>query len=799
LGRGWGGTATAALADQANDETDGEALHAFVRELVPRLEGIEQPEVVAVDWNVADYARFVDEHRVLYADPQDLGELRDVLSARMAWERAHANPFYLDLEGEVAPDPSAVIDRMRTEADQARARLDRFPDGFYESADGTTDLVFVRAGIRGGEASATDALIAAIEAAATEAEGVPALATRSAGTDVGWVGRAARIDYGGELMDMREENAALEEAVARSSLLTAMLLLASIWIFFSRFRAVPLLGLVLVPPCLVTFGIAEHAVDFLNASSAFLGSIVVGNGVNPSIMWLGRYFEERRAGRTVAQAIDATHRGTWAGTLAATMGAALAYGSLLVTDYRGFRDFGFIGGIGMLLAWMAAMGLLPALVTLTERRWPMVFRASELERRGVYGVAFARLVLSRPGTLLAACAIVSIGAAIAIGSVAASDPLEYDFRNLQADRAPESRVAAVNELVAEIVEETRAGSALAILAPSPDDVPHLRAELEAYAAAHPGSMGAVRTLDDLLPRDGAAAAGVAGELRTLALEARPFMDEAHRREIDRSLPPAELSLVGAEDLPASVARPFTERDGTRGRLLFVEHADGEDLYDGRYMITWAEAVRSARTASGAEPAIGGGAVVFADLLTTIFDDGPRAIAASLLATVLVLLLAFRRMRERALALASMLVGVLMMVGVLAALGVKLNFLNMVALPITFGIGTEYGVNFVKRFLEERVAGPGGIEGAVQRTLEGAGGAVVLCSLTTLIGYISLYASANRALNSFGLAMSIGEVTCLVSSLVALPALLVVVARWREAPRATSVGERSTAGGLTAEA
>jgi uncharacterized membrane protein YdfJ with MMPL/SSD domain len=59
----------------------------------------------------------------------------------------------------------------------------------------------------------------------------------------------------------------------------------------------------------------------------------------------------------------------------------------------------------------------------------------------------------------------------------------------------------------------------------------------------------------------------------------------------------------------------------------------------------------------------------------------------------------------------------------------------------------------------------------QIALEGAGGAVILCSLTTLIGYVSLYASANRALNSFGLAMSIGEVTCLGASVIALPAFL----------------------------
>jgi len=70
--------------------------------------------------------------------------------------------------------------------------------------------------------------------------------------------------------------------------------------------------------------------------------------------------------------------------------------------------------------------------------------------------------------------------------------------------------------------------------------------------------------------------------------------------------------------------------------------------------------------------------------------------------------------------------------------------------------------------------------AVLASLRETGGAVFLCSLTTAIGYASLCASANLAINSFGIAMVISEVTCVLVALVMLPALLVLVASRKSA-------------------
>lgn len=95
---------------------------------------------------------------------------------------------------------------------------------------------------------------------------------------------------------------------------------------------------------------------------------------------------------------------------------------------------------------------------------------------------------------------------------------------------------------------------------------------------------------------------------------------------------------------------------------------------------------------------------------------------------------------------------------------KINFLNFVALPITFGIGVDYGVNIFQRY---RMDGPGSIVSVVR----GTGGAVLLASLTTIIGYGSLLIAGNQAFVSFGKLAVLGELTCVTAAVIALPAAL----------------------------
>jgi predicted RND superfamily exporter protein len=151
-------------------------------------------------------------------------------------------------------------------------------------------------------------------------------------------------------------------------------------------------------------------------------------------------------------------------------------------------------------------------------------------------------------------------------------------------------------------------------------------------------------------------------------------------------------------------------------------------------------------------------------------DGPRATIASFLAVTLVVLAATRNVRGAVAVLAALLMGVIWLLGGAAFFGEKLNYVNFITLPITFGIGCEYPFNVYDRSRLLR----GDVTSAVQRV----GGAVALCSFTTVVGYGSLLFADFQALQSFGRLAVSGEIACLTGALCMLPALLHVLGRTR---------------------
>lgn len=756
-----GGLATLTLMVESHDV---DAMQRFARALVPRLERLrgDATKVRSVDWNIAAYEDFVTEHRYLYANISDLTEIRDALQERIDYEHAQANPLFVNLDdGEPPPEPREVIERIQERAREGRQKMARFPGGFYVHPNRDLLAIFIRTDISGGDAAGASRLIGTVQ------QEIDALRPTSFAHDM-------RIEYAGDLLVGREEHDAIQRELVIATSLTIVLVLLVIYLFFFRVRAIGLLGLAMIPPVIVTFAFAKFAVDYLNTSTAFLGSIVVGNGVNQPIIWMARYFEERRRGNDVATAVRETHLNTFAGTLSASAAAALSYGSLMITDFRGFRDFGVIGGVGMLVCWVAMLLLLPALCVVAERMRPMTFKPTQ-QRAGFYGKLFSRLAFGSPRGVVAVALVLAVASVAMTALAIARDPLEYDFRNLRSVRQTSSRASEGNARVGQIVGRGATGDAIYILVRHREDAPRLRAELERLREHEHAPFGRVSSIDDLLPTEQPAKIELLAEIRSLLLNARRFASEEDQRNIDENMPPEHIEPLRDADLPESIARPFTEKDGTRGTILAVESKEGATTWDGRYLIAWAESLRAVRIPNAETPILAGRAPVFADIIEVILVDGPKAVLASLLATLFVILLTFRKSRDRLLTFASLVFGVVWMTGLMAALGMKLNFLNFVAFPITFGIGVDYGVNVMRRWVIERDSGRPPEE-AIRSAIEETGGAVVLCSLTTIIGYLSLWTSANLALNSFGEAMGISEITCLSAAGIVVPAILILSIR-----------------------
>jgi predicted RND superfamily exporter protein len=697
--------------------------------------------------------RFAWEHRFLLASRGDLETARDGLAERVGTHKLRASPLFVPL----GDDEESPLDRLRRRIRDLERKASH-PDAIV-SPDGRVQLVIVEAPFPSASVTQGERLVGALG---------PILADlrRTFGP---------RVELGmtEDVVIAVAEHRAVLEGMSIAVLLTVSIVGLSLYLYYRSLPALLALFGSLAVGTLATFGMARLTVGNLNSVSAFLSSIVVGNGINFGILVLARHLEERRRDAPGLAALACALRGSFPGTITAALTASVAYASLVVTDFRGFRDFGIIGGVGMLLCWVSAYTVLPALLAVLERRG----RIRPRREPGI-GPLVARLLPRRPGVVIAAYALLAGGAALATVRFLGGDPLEYDWQRMRSDGGLAREARQWMARIDQAFGRQLVGGFVVGL-DRPEEVASVRETLRRRAEDEPGVdprqalFRKVSSLEDYVPADQPAKLAVLTQIRRLIDDnAAAVRDELGAEEVARLRPPDGLVPITAADVPDPLARRYTERDGRRGRLLFANQASRFDGWNGRDMLTFAAAVRALGLPPDVE--IGGGAFVFADILRATMRAGPRATLAALLGVATLVLIVLGPGRHAAVTLICVAVGTLLMIAGAALAGLKVNFLDFVALPITLGIGVDYAVNVVTR---ERADGPGTAREALRTT----GGAVVLCSWTTMVGYGSLLLSSNAGIRSFGLTAILGEATCIVAALTLAPALLTVLAP-RDLPR-----------------
>ncbi|MGZ3709987.1 MAG: MMPL family transporter, partial [Bdellovibrionota bacterium] len=231
--------------------------------------------------------------------------------------------------------------------------------------------------------------------------------------------------------------------------------------------------------------------------------------------------------------------------------------------------------------------------------------------------------------------------------------------------------------------------------------------------------------------------------------------------------PPNFQVFNEQDLPDMIKSKFLEKDGSVGSLVMVDKKFAHDVDDANKTIDFVKEIRDVTDSVAPGAPVAGQMAINADMFQAVKVDGPKTTLVAFIAVVLLVVLLFRRVKTVTLCLFALCLGVAWMAGLALGFHIKINFLNFIALPITFGIGIDYGVNIFQRY---QVEGRGSIINVIAET----GAAVALCSFTTVVGYSSLLIAGNRAFVSFGLLAVIGEICCATAAIVSLPAFLQVM-------------------------
>ncbi len=757
-------TSSSTLSVVAQSE-NVDALKRFIDTLAPEIRKLDPKLVTSVEDGTREVREFFRSHKHLYAELSDLQKIHDDVVDRYDYEVQKKSGMDLGLDDAAetkadAPPPldaEALEDKLKKKLEEAEKKQPG-TDAYYigKSKDRTWGVILVRTPLGSMDPKAFE-LRSQIQAL------VDKIAPQT------WDPKFT-VGYSGNLVTAAEQHHAITSDLLAVGLWGVGMILAVVFLFFLRMRVLLCMGLTIGVGATWAFAAAYLSIGYLNTASGFLVSIIVGNGINFGIIYMARYIEARRAGQTIDQSVITAHLETITATLAAAAAAMVAYGSLAVTNFRGFKHFGVIGGLGMALCWFATYLTLPALLVITERIRPMFGRGPtwRSKARGFYGYPFVWAARRAPRAI----ALFGLCSGVLTIFISAryfiQDPMEYNLRTVFKSKSGQETQASqlagrVDDVVGRAGQDGRA-----IVVDRVDQVePLVTALLKRRDQAPEGlkPFDKVVTIFDLLPKDQAKKIELLAEIRDRVERGhkRGFVSDKDYAKIEAYIP-AKIAPIDMNDLPEPIARSFIDHEGKRGRIVYIVPTAHESVYNAHYLERWANSFRETHLPNGDVIYGSGDPVIFADVLASIRADAPKAILLSFVGTLAVIFLAFRGSKSGILTLSVLIVGLSWLVTFLSVQGIKLNFLNFVALPISVGVGADYALNIMKR--RELTSDDKLAQGLVE-----TGGAVVLCSLTTTLGYVALMFSMNGATQSFGLAAAVGEVSTVLAAVLLLPAIL----------------------------
>jgi uncharacterized protein len=724
---------------------------AATEKLRSDLVALGSPLIARVAADEAETRAFLKARRHLFVPLEDLTRARDALRARIDDAKLEANPLFIDLGDDEDAKATADKDKkqledLRAKRKEAEAKLDRPTNLSFDGLVGKLEVATTFRATdakRGGQL--VDAMLRVRAKVLAEHPGV-------------------QIGFTGSVVTALAEHRAISKGILLSSLVTAALVALVLALYFRSATLLTLLVGTIGVATAIAFGAAAITVGHLNAATAFLGAIIAGNGINYGIFLIARYLEERRR-HDVDEAIAQAIIGTLRPTAVASLGAAIAYGSLAATSFKGFADFAVIGAIGMLVCWVASYTLLPALMLKVGRNTKIFYG------NPFVGGTLVRLLGFRRSKLVVLASVVLFAASgLIVARYIAADPFEYNIKNLRSEGS--DAIQARNWMN---VSDKNFGRGISgrtyIAADRADQVPMIVDALRAIDRGKPPETQTIGTVESVLtfvPSDQDKRLAVLSEIRSMLDEALEDLPEEDRKELAELRPPDDLATFTPPMLPSGLRDRLSEKDGRIGFLIAIRPALLLDEWNGKDLIRFATAVRELHLPDGETVTTSGSSVIFADIVAAIEHDGLRVTGVALVGLVLMVVLLVGRNRRSIAVMAGTAGGSLLMIAVCALTGIKVNFLDFVALPITLGLGIDYAINVAHRHDSEEIPDP-------ITTLRTSGSAVFVCSLTTMIGYGSLLVSDNLAIRGFGTASLIGEVTTVLTALVLVPALLVVTA------------------------
>ncbi len=585
--------------------------------------------------------------------------------------------------------------------------------------------------------------------------------------------------------------ATLRQGVWVNAIITAAIILIVLWLALRSARIVLAVVMTIFVGLVATAALGLLLVGAFNPISVAFAMLFVGLGADFAIQFSVRYRAQRHQLHELRPALVDGARYVGAPLTLAALAAAAGFLCFVPTSYRGIAELGLIAGVGMIVAYVGAMTLLPALLCL--------FRPpAEPQPLGYGAMAAADRFMQRHRI-----AIVTVTSLVVLAALPSLAWLKFNFdpnslevpnteaeatlRQLRGDprivfegadvltapadaAAVAKRVAALPEVgstrtLGDFIPADQRGklasiaSAAAAIEPALREKPAPPPSDADNVAALKGAVKALRDAAGERSGPGAAAARrLAKNLQALASAAPEVRQRAQAafvaplkiglQQVGQSLHPQQVTRA---NLPGDLVAQWQAPNG-QVRTEIIPKGSATDS---------AAISRFARAVLAVEPNATGEAMEIYEWGNTVTGAFIKAGVLAVCSIAVLLFLVLRRIGDVLLTLIPLWVAAAATLEICALSGFALNYANIIALPALLGVGVAFKIYYVMAWRR-------GESNFLQSSLTRA---VFFSAVMTATAFGSLWFSAHPGISSMGKLLALSLACTLGAAALFQPALM----------------------------
>ena len=608
-----------------------------------------------------------------------------------------------------------------------------------------------------------------------------------------------------------------------SSILALVLVLLLFMLTFRMWSAPILAGLNLVIALIIAAGLVGLLLGRLNMMTSMFAVILIGLGIDYSIHIISVYGERRVIDKDAVSAMQETLVRSGPGIITGALTTAAAFFALAISVTQGIKEMGIVLGIGIVCAMLTTMALLPSILVAREKVLKRITRKPFKQPHVEFKILgdIGKQIAARPLLYL----LLAIGITGFLLYQALNIKFDYNMMNL------EPKGLTTVALQDTIIEAFDLSTDFAMVTTGSIEESHEMAE----RAKEMPLVSMVENISDYVPPEERQLERIPEikKIRQMVSQNRVVkpvtnnnLDQlvAQLDRLDMNIYElSQLAFIGGQDKVDEKCKSIIgdpELEDSQSYILSIiekinsnpgaaltqlnrfqayyfptlrnkifdmanpelitlntlpEHIRNQYVNEAgdKYLVTiypkeqiwdYAALTRFSKQLETVSPKITGSPPIFLHLIQLIGRDGLMATILTVIIVTILLWIDFRSLRFALLGVIPLITGGIWMLGIMKTCGAMLTMLNVMAIPMIVGIGIDDGVHVLHRYMFEGLT-------KTPVVLRSTGKAVLLTSLTTMVGFGSLLTASYRGWVGFGILLVTGVGACFVTTILFLPSII----------------------------